>query len=441
MELERARADVDVIFQAVLRALEPAALIQKSLMFDGRAVTAGSVQYEVPDDGRVVVLGAGKSAVGMARGAEAVFGDRLSAGLVVTKRGLGGDQHGLRHTEVRESSHPMPDDTSVEAGEELLRRANGLDKADLAIVLISGGGSALIEAPIDGISLGDLTTTTSLLLKTGADISTLNAVRRRLSRIKAGGLARAIAPAQVINLIVSDVLGNPLNVIASGPTVMPDLNDRGQIDRLRALEIWQSLPDNVRDVLETDTSNEPVTNVLASIVVADSSTAMNAAAQAAGDRGYSPVVYGSTFHGEAAEFARFWSTLATSVLKFESSISPGVCAIGAGEMTVTVHGDGIGGRNTEMAAAAALEIDGVDGVAIASLATDGDDGISHATGGVVVGSTVARVRDAALDPASLLRNNDTRVFLEAAGSLIETGLTGINVNDLYLALLPWHSEQ
>ena len=440
MELERARADVNVIFQAVLRALDPAALVRKSMTLDGRIVNAGGLRYEIPNDGRVVMLGVGKSAVGMARGVESVFGQRLSGGMVVTKRGLGGDQHGLQHTEVRESSHPVPDASSLDAGEELLWRAHALDKGDLAIVVISGGGSALIEAPIDGISLDDFKTTTSLLLKAGADISTLNAVRRRLSRIKAGGLARAIAPAKVINLILSDVLGNPLNVIASGPTIAPDLNDRGHIDRLRGQDIWQSLPRIVRDMLDEDALNEPVTNVLASVVIGDSSTAMNAAAQAAGDHGYNPVVYGSTFHGEAAEFARFWSTLATSALRFESSISPGVCAIAAGEMTVTVRGDGVGGRNTEMAAAAALEIEGIEGIAIASLASDGDDGISHATGGVVVGDTVARVRDADLDPVALLRRNDTRAFLEAAGSLIVSGPTGINVNDLYLALIPWHTE-
>jgi hydroxypyruvate reductase len=436
MELERARADAKVIFDSVLRALDPAALVQKSLTLDGRVVHAGESQYEVPDDGRIVVLGVGKSGVGMARGVEAVFGDRLSEGLVVTKRGLGGEQHGLRHTLVREADHPVPDNSSSEAGEDLLRRAEALAENDLAIVVISGGGSALIEAPIDGISLDEFKTTTSLLLKAGADISTLNAVRRRLSRIKAGGLARAIAPAKVINLILSDVLGNPLNVIASGPTVEPDVNDRGSIDRLRSRDVWSALPGNVRQTLEKDAPDEPVTNVLASLVIGDSSTAMNAAAQAAGDNGYNPIVYGSTFHGEAREFARFWSTLAVSAVNFDSSIPPDACLIAAGEMTVTVRGDGIGGRNTEMAAAAAIEIDGIDGVAIASLATDGDDGVSEATGGVVVGDSASRVRDAGLDPAELLAENDTRAFLDASGGLIVTGQTGINVNDLYLALIP-----
>jgi hydroxypyruvate reductase len=435
VELELARADVDAIFQEVLRALDPAALVQKSVSVDGRVVHAGDARYEIPADGRIVVLGAGKSAVGMARGVEAVFGDRLANGLVVTKRGLGGDVHGLGRTEVRESSHPVPDETSVTAGEELLRRAHSLEEDDLAIVVISGGGSALIEAPIDGISLDDFKTTTERLLKAGADISTLNAVRRRLSRIKAGGLARAIAPAKVINLILSDVLGNPFNVIASGPTVVPDMNDRGYIDELRSRDVWKSLPRAVQQALEKETTDEPISNVLTSVVIGDAPAAATAAVDAARERGYKPFALGAEFSGEAREFARFWAGLARATVRGHSSIERPACLIGAGETTVTVGGDGIGGRNTEMAAAAALEIDGVDGIAIASLATDGDDGVSAAAGGVVVGDSAARVRKAGLDPSELLAQNDTRAFLEAADALIVTGQTGINVNDLYLALI------
>jgi len=435
VEVERARSEVSAIFDAVLRALDPATLVQKAISIDENAVTVHDARYELNASGRIVVLGVGKSAVGMARGVEASLGSHLSEGLVVTKRGLGGEQDALQHTTVRESSHPVPDKSSVESGEELLRRAEALSEHDLAIVVISGGGSALIEAPIDGISLDDFKTTTSLLLKTGADISTLNAVRRRLSRIKAGGLARAIAPAKVINLILSDVLGNPLHVIASGPTVAPDVNDREWIERLRSQDVWQSFPDPVREVLEKDTVDEPITNVLANVVIGDAFAAATAAVDAAGQHGYKPFLLGAAFTGEAREFACFWASLALSTVRGHSSIERPACLIGAGETTVTVRGDGIGGRNTEMAVAAALEIEGMDDVAIASLATDGDDGVSDATGGVVVGDSVSRLRDAGFDPVKLLAENDTRTFLDAVGGLIVTGQTGINVNDLYLALV------
>ncbi len=435
MNLERARSDIDAIFQSVLRALDPATRVQDAIALDDSAIRVGDARYELNEHGRVVVLGVGKSAVGMARGVEDALGSYLSDGLVVTKRGLGTAERALRHTAVREASHPVPNESSIEAGEELLRRAGLLGERDLAIVVISGGGSALIEAPIDGISLDDFKTTTSLLLKAGADISTLNAVRRRLSRVKAGGLARAIAPANVINLILSDVLGNPLNVIASGPTVAPDLNDHDQINRLRSRDVWRSLPQAVRDALDQDTIDEPITNVLASVVIGDAAAAANAAIDAAARQGYKPLLLGAEFTGEAREFAHFWSELARATRLGASSAERPACLIGAGETTVTVRGDGIGGRNTEMAAAAALEIDGIDGVAIASLATDGDDGVSEAAGGVVVGDSVSRLREAGLDPGALLAENDTRAFLEATGGLIITGQTGVNVNDLYLALI------
>lgn len=435
MDLERARADVDAIFRSVLRALDPDARVQNAISLDDATFRIDDTRFDLNDHGRIVVLGVGKSAVGMAQGVEAVLGSHLSDGLAITKRGLGGNPEGLHHTAVREASHPMPDESSVEAGEALLRRAEALGAHDLAVVVISGGGSALIEAPIDGISLDDFTSTTSLLLRAGADISTLNAVRRRLSRIKAGGLAHAIAPAKVINLILSDVPGNPLNVIASGPTVAADVNDRGHIDSLRSQDIWRSLPQAVRQALERDTPNEPITNVLTSVVIGDALASARAALDATAQRGYTPFLLGAGFSGEAREFARFWAELARSAKQGQSSFDLPACLIGAGETTVTVRGDGIGGRNTEMAAAAALEIEGVRGVAIASLATDGDDGVSEATGGVVVGDSVARVRAAGLDPTELLAENDTRRFLEAAGGLMITGQTGVNVNDLYLAFV------
>lgn len=435
MELERARYDVIAIFNEVLRALDPATRVRMAISVEGTTVKIADARYELSAGGRIVVLGVGKSAVGMARGAEASLGSRLSDGLVVTKRGLGNKDNTLRHTTIRESSHPVPDESSVEAGEELLRWAEALGDHDLAIVVISGGGSALIEAPKEGVSLDDFKMTTEQLLKSGADISTLNAVRRRLSRIKAGGLARAIAPAKVINLILSDVLGNPLSVIASGPTVAPDVNDRSEIDRLRSLDVWSSLPRAVRKMLEQDTTDEPITNVLGSVVIGDALAAATSAVNASRQLGYKPFLLGAEFSGEAREFARFWTELALATRRGHSSIERPACLIGAGETTVTVHGDGIGGRNTEMAATAAFEIAGVEGVAIASLATDGDDGMSEATGGVVVADSVARVRGAGLEPADLLAQNDTRAFLAASGGLIVTGQTGVNVNDLYLALV------
>ena len=437
MILEEARNDVSEIFQNVLREVDPERLVREAIELDGGAVVVRGVRYELGLSGRVVLLGVGKSAIGMARGAESVLGDRLDHGLIVTKVGLAVENAGLRRTEVLEAGHPIPDQSSIDAGNRLLAEASKLEASDLAIVLVSGGGSALVEAPVDGITLDDFRRATSTLLKDGADIWTLNAVRRRLSRIKAGGLARVIRPARYVNLILSDVLGNPLGVIASGLSVEPDENDTWRIESVKSRPVWKDLPTPVRERIELsgETASEPRTVESQTVVVGDANLAARAAEFAAERLGYRPLLLGTQFAGDAQQFGRFWAQLAKSIVAGESSIESPVCVIGAGEMTVTVRGNGSGGRNTEMAATAALEIDGRQEIVIASLATDGDDGSSLAAGGVVDGNTIQRLRDKQLDPRDFLERSDTRAFLDADDGLIVTGQTGINVNDLYLALI------
>jgi len=435
VKLENATADVTAIFGAVLKAIDPELLVRQKIVLVGDSLIVGSQRHQLPTGGKVVLLGVGKSAIGMARGVETALGNRLDSGFVVTKLGLGGTGEALRRTTVWESNHPVPGELSVAAGEELLCRAKALDQRDFAIVVVSGGGSALAEAPIEGISLDDFKATTSLLLKGGADISTLNAVRRRLSRIKAGGLARAIAPARIVNLILSDVLGNPLTAIASGLSVASESDDDWRIRALHESAMWDGLPDSVRTSLETAIPAEAVSNVVQSEIVGDAATAARAATEAAVQLGYKPHLLGTAFAGDAREFGRFWAQLACAASNGYSDIQPPACVVGTGEMTVVVRGDGAGGRNTEMAAAAAIELSGHGGVAVASLATDGDDGISGAAGGVVVGDMISRLTAKGFNPEDLLARNDTRAFLEASGGLIVTGQTGTNVNDLYLALI------
>lgn len=437
MDLAAARADVTTIFDEVLRAVDPEKLVRQSVKLVRDRLLIDDQQVELSAGGNVVLLGVGKSAVGMARGVEAVLGDRLDHGLVVTKRGLGLKGAALARTTIIESSHPIPDESSVAAAEELLRQAQSLGEGDLAIVVVSGGGSALVEAPNAEISLEDFKVTTSLLLGNGTDISTLNAVRRRLSRIKAGGLARTIAPARVINLILSDVLGNSLNAIASGLSIATDSNDVRYVRALRQSPVWEKLPANVRARLERGpATNEIVgSNVIRSIIVGDAATAARAAGEAANRLGYASYLLGTEFTGDARGFGRFWGQLAVSSRMGRSTINPQSCILGTGEMTVIVQGNGSGGRNTEMAASAAFEIAGCDGIAVASLATDGDDGTSGAAGGVVVGDTIRELTAKGLDAESILKKNDTRRFLDESGGLIITGQTGTNVNDLYLTLI------
>ncbi|MDI3339058.1 MAG: DUF4147 domain-containing protein [Sphaerobacter sp.] len=438
MDLARARTDVTAIFAAALRQVDPEALVRQALALDDDGLLVRGQRHPLARRTRLVVVAIGKASVPMARGALAALGARIDRGVAVTKV-LPGDTlpQAVGPIAVVAGSHPVPDEASVAAGQRILATVAGLGPDDVVLALISGGGSALAEVPVSGVSLEDIAQTTDLLLRGGADIGLLNAVRRRLSQIKGGGLAAAIAPARVINLIVSDVLGNPVGVIASGPTVAAPLA-MDPAPRLRELGVWERLPGHVRAALTApvDARLAAAHNVVDTVMLADAAAVADAAAAAAQERGYRPFVLGTRFAGEAREFGGFWATVARQLRRGDGPVRPPACLIGAGELTVTVRGSGRGGRNTEMSLAAALAIDGVAGIAIASLATDGDDGQAGAAGGVVVGDSAARIRAAGLDPAALLAENDSARALAAADGLIPSVSTGTNVNDLYLALLP-----
>lgn len=426
-----ARADVEAIFAEVLRRLDPERLVREALGSDGDRLVVGGEELDVP--GRLVVLAVGKAALPMARGAVAALGVRIDGGLVVTKSGFAGGGGRVGPLPVVESAHPVPDGRSVAAGVRLLALAAELGPEDLALVLVSGGGSALIEAPGPGITLEEIAGVTSALLRAGADIAVLNAARRRLSRIKAGGLARAARPARVVNLVISDVLGSPLPVIASGFAVDPGPPDDRHLPFLRSAGVWDELRLSLRRALTSTLPEDRVENVVHSLVLADARTAAQVAAAAARERGYEPLLLSARFEGEARDFGRFWAQLALGQRDLGGREPR--CVVAAGEMTVTVRGAGRGGRNTEMAAAAALELRGQPDVVVASLATDGDDGQSGAAGGIVSGESVAQAQARGLDPRAALDDNDSATLLGQIDALVVTQPTGNNVNDLYLALI------
>ncbi len=438
MDLRRAFDDIGTIFAGALDRVDPAQLVAGAVRIEDGVVVIDGARYPVTDSARLVVIGFGKASLGMARGIEDALGDRIDRGVVVTKRGSPAPVRPLSRFRVMESSHPVPDETSLESARLILDAVAGLSADDLVLVLISGGGSALVEMPVNGVSIADLAETTNLLLRAGVDIRTLNRVRRRLSLIKGGGLARAAFPARVVNLIISDVLGNPVEVIAGGPTVAVAEDEASPEAVIRRLGIWNALPESIRHALRGVVPGRPEADVrvLQSLILADAGMAADGAAGAAREIGYSPVVLGTRFEGEAREFGRFWAAIARHARLTGGPFQRSACLIGTGELTVTVRGDGTGGRNTEMALAAALEIADVTGVAIASLATDGEDGVTGAAGGAVTGSSVDLALRTGLDPAALLANNDSLRFLDATAGLVVTGPTGTNVNDLYLALIP-----
>ncbi len=372
----------------------------------------------VPTAGRVVVFALGKAAAAMARGAARGMGrDRLE-GIVVADH-IDTVPPGL---ELMLGSHPVPSVASLRAGQALLELAVTLGAGDTAVVLVSGGGSALAEVPAAGISIGDITRTNEVLLRSGADIAASNTVRRRLSRIKGGGLAAALAPARIITLVVSDVVGDDPAVIASGPTVATGDSASSAGDVVASLGIGEQLPPAVLAAVAEPPRPLPVPEQTLRIV-ARGAVAAHAAVAEAEQRGYPARVLDTRMTGDAGAMAGE----ALSRTGFGVSVF-------AGETTVTVTGDGVGGRNHEAALVAATLIDGRPDVWFLAAGTDGIDGITRAAGAVVDGGTVARGRAAGLDAGLALAHNDSGGFFAGLGEQLVTGPTGTNVGDLWMVL-------
>ena len=361
----------------------------------------------------------------------------------MTKHGHFGDRRLPPALATFEAGHPVPDEkgrAAVAAVEELLA---GQKEGDTVVALLSGGASALLADPAEPLALADLQATTDLLLRSGAAIGELNAVRKHLSRLKGGQLARLAAPAAVVALVLSDVVGDPLDVIASGPTA-PDpttfadawgvVERRGLAGALPA-GVRRRLLDGVAGRLpETPKPGDPVFDRVHNVVVGSNRLAALAAAKEARELGYATLLLTTHVEGEAREIARVAAALARSVLAHGDPLPPPACVVLGGETTVTVRGHGRGGRNQELALAAALALEGLDGVSVMALATDGSDGPTDSSGAVVDGGTAAEIRARGIDPVRALLENDAYPALAAAGAHLLTGPTGTNVNDLLVVL-------
>lgn len=437
MELDRAATLTRELFDAAVAAVDVRAAVARSIRLDGDRLTITPAEYScrLAAIGRVVVLAVGKAAAAMAAEAEAILGDRLSVGLALTKYGHG---QATRAIPVREAAHPTPDAAGLAAAAELRALVSDLAADDLVLCLISGGGSALLTAPAAPIGLQELQATTRLLLATGANINELNVVRKHLETLKGGGLARAAAPARVVALAISDVLGDPLDVIASGPC---SGNTSSFADAWAVVErfgLAEQLPAPVIAHLQAGLRgavpplprpDDPLFARVSAAVIANLPRAAAAAAERAVALGWTPTVGDLTIEGEARE-------VAARIVAQAGGLGGGGrrCLILGGETTVTVRGAGIGGRNTELALAAALGIAGRTGVAIASVTTDGDDGPTGAAGAVATGDTVARGVALGLSAADALARNDSATYFRRVGGLIVSGPTRTNVADLYFVL-------
>lgn len=416
-------------FAAALASVDPEQATRRRIERLGGDVLVAGRNFGRPK--RVIVVGVGKAAMTMALGVEDALGDRVDGGLVITKDGHAEGRRPSR-IEVREASHPIPDERGVAASQELLTVVDGLDADDLVIALISGGGSALLELPVDGVSLDDIARTTDLLLRAGAPIEDLNAVRVPLSMVKGGGLRRAAWPARMATLILSDVLGNDTRVIASGPTTPSTATGEAALAVLARYGLIDRAPDSIVGGLSRVSRQEHPARFDDDLIdiIADNAVAVEAMASAARADGYAVRVEWTGATGEARELARRWVDLCAG------GPTLGTVLIGGGEATVTVRGGGAGGRNTEFALAAAIDLDarGLDRCTVASLATDGQDAETGVAGAIASAETARRARSAGVDPRRALDENDSLKVFRIAGGAVETGPTGTNVNDLYVAV-------
>ncbi len=443
---EQLKAAALTIFRAGLAAVDPQAAVARCLTLANETLSVARpggapLRFDLRDYQRIVVVGGGKATALMSQAAEELLEDRITEGLIVVKYGHAAAS---RRVNVMEAGHPVPDEAGRDGAEAMVSLLESLGEEDLVLSLISGGGSALLPLPCAGITLAEKQELTTLLLRAGAAIGEINTVRKHVSGIKGGGLARAAYPATVINLMLSDVVGDHLDVIASGPTV-PDASTFDEAQGiLRAHGLWDRVAGSIRDhlvagaqgsVKETPKEGDPLFDRCTNLVIGSNIMALRACAEAARAAGYSPLVLSSTIEGETREIARMHGALGREIVSTGLPVKAPACMISGGETTVTLGAEGKGGRNQEFAVAAALEIAGLEGVAVMCCGTDGTDGPTDAAGAIAFGDTVARGRTAGLSARRALEEHDAYPFFEGVGDLIKTGPTGTNVMDVRLVLV------
>jgi len=419
------------VFQAGLRAARGGDLLAAHGRFDGETFTyangAAEARLDIPRKGRVVVIGAGKAAAALGRGLEAVLGNRIDLGRLIVKYGHG---EPLQRIEVLEAAHPTPDSAGMTATLSLLSAVARLTADDRVFVLLTGGASALMVAPAEGVTLQGKQKATEFLLRSGADIREINTVRRRLSQVKGGGLLRAIGPASSLTLIVSDVPDDDPALVGSGPT-FPDTSSPGEaLAIVMRRDIATRLaPDVLRRLAAPPEPQGPRSGPgkAAHVMLADCAMALAAAAEHARSLGYAVAILDPRMTGETHAVARafaheLWDTAATA--------DRPTVLLAAGETTLAVRGDGLGGRCQEFALVAARELNGAPGATLLAAGTDGTDGPTEAAGAFADGSTVTRAAALGLDLAAAIADNDSHTALGALGDLYVTGPTGTNVMDI-----------
>ncbi len=433
------RQPVVEIMQAALAAVDPYDAVLRAVQLDGSWLRTAHSAHNLDQIARILVVGAGKAGAPMAQALETLLPGRIEAGLVVVKDGHTAP---TQRIELVEARHPVPDDRGVHAGRRILTLAETATEQDLVITLLSGGGSALLVAPAPDLALDDLQRMTQTLLAAGATINEINCLRKHCSALKGGQLARALYPAASLTLAVSDVIGSPLDVIASGPTVPDtstwddawDIVTRFRLEKTLPSAIVRRLQKGLQGrISDTPKRSAPAFAAAHSLVIADNRTAAAAALQAAQQAGFHARIMTTFLEGEAREVARVVTGFGREVLAYGNPVSPPACLIFGGETTVSLGQDhGLGGRNQELALAAGFLLQDTPSILVASLATDGTDGPTDSAGALVDAHTIDRGQALSLAPRHYLDRHDAYPYLKRIGDMLHTGPTFTNVNDLVL---------
>lgn len=435
------RNDAAAIFYKALQAVEPGAAVKRYCKLEGQHLIIGEWVYDLARYKNLFIIGAGKASAPMAAAMEDILGKRISSGIIIVKYDHISD---LSQVNLIEAGHPIPDENGQQGAGAILNLAKNADKNDLVLCLISGGGSALLPLPSHSLTLKDKQDTIKVLLSCGATIHEINAIRKHTSMIKGGRLARAAYPATLVSLILSDVVGDDLDVIASGPTVPDSSTFSHCLEIFHKYNIIKKIPETIVNhiesgvsgkVTETPKTGDPAFDKTRNLIVGSNIESLKAAKQKAESLGYEVLVLSSMIEGETRHIAHVHGAIAKEIIKTGNPLPPPACILSGGETTVTLTGKGLGGRNQEFALAAAIDIAARESVVVLSGGTDGTDGPTDAAGAFSDTFTLKRAGEMGLDPYHFLANNDSYHFFQKLGDLLITGPTNTNVMDLRIVLV------
>ncbi len=438
--LDKIHRDVLDAMDAALEAANPRTIIKKHVKVHSNRLIVDGLTYSLKRYRRILVIGAGKASGRIGEEIEKLLGPKIAQGIVIVPDYLKPWPKGRRITYVG-ASHPIPTEKTVRQTAQLVRLAESAGKEDLTIMLLSGGASSLMELPLSGLTLQDMRKTTDLLLKSGATIQEINSVRKHLSKVKGGRLAEIVRDTHLLTLIISDVISDELDAIGSGPTAPDPATYKDAKRVLQKYNIWSKVPARVRKTIErgingglpeTPKSGDRAFRNVQNIIVGTNRQSCEEAVRRLKRSGYGASIFTTHLVGEAREAGSILGSVLTDMQNNRRPTSWPVALVCGGETTVTIRGDGKGGRNQELALAASLAIDGTRNMVVGSLATDGVDGPTDAAGAIVDGTTVSRGRKLGMSAEDYLRNNDSYSFLKRTGDLVMTGPTGTNVNDVMI---------